>query len=387
MSCVMEECVYTKFGCDEVISNEKEMEAHRKQCKYRPCECPFNCTEVLRFHELKEHLEHCENNVALSSQSALSLCTLCKGPHERSECPEALIMCVVPGCEPYKKKLAKFHNVSHLRSHCELIANYNGHMSGTLNEFVKDMLRLSLLRYPEDLCVLCFLAEGDTGNYELSLEKSVYCKSNVVMCRSCKRYCHEECDSYNMASRLCFECREMIEKERKENSNNESEQHMLLLDEDEDEDEDEDDISDVEANLTGFVVDDDHISWSSADELERIEKNIEDEEEGDEEEEMEEQEKSSSTKRKKPFVIDDDHLEEQNHLEEQEKEEEKKSWKKSKKNHFIIESPTSSKSQATQKSLEDKEIVAVADPSSVTKSKKKRKKKKKKKKQQQHDNE
>ena len=114
-------------------------------------------------------------------------------------------------------------------------------MRNQLQEVLLDSLKM----WQPDMCVVCCEAEGDT-----------------IQCQDCHRFLHEECDSDYMQNSRCQTCRQM----------------KLAANEDDNEDErvdygdvnalpseeaDEEGGSSDDEDLSGFVVNDEHVSWSS----------------------------------------------------------------------------------------------------------------------------
>lgn len=120
-------------------------------------------------------------------------CEKCKKSLLHCNCD---IPCVVPGCGVFKRKLLRFHNQAFLRNHLNLLSNFHGELSGDLLVFLKEMLQETLKVFPPDLCVLCFLAEGDT-----------------VKCKNCNRFIHEVCDPKFMSKRICSDCLDLLDGE------------------------------------------------------------------------------------------------------------------------------------------------------------------------------
>jgi hypothetical protein len=107
-------------------------------------------------------------------------------------------------------------------------------------------LREALGMWPADLCVACKLAEGDT-----------------VACRECGRFLHEECDGDNNMDRLiCVLCKAHRPVHAADDGEDE-ERDIGGIELDGEHHDSSGEEEEEEQNLTGFVVDDDHVSFSS----------------------------------------------------------------------------------------------------------------------------
>ncbi len=316
----MEECPFARFGCDSLVD---DVAAHRKRCEYRPVDCPLGCDALLRHNLLESHMRDCANLVLNDSPN-----------------PNAFL-CGVPGCGVVPRRHESVHEMAQLRHHIELLLQCDslvGH-----EQSVKNVLRDALSMWPADLCVACKQAEGDT-----------------VACRDCERFLHEDCDGAdnNMHRHLCFLCARIrpVDAGGDQDDDRDAEGGAidLLRDEDRDSDGEEEE---EERNLTGFVVDDDHVSFSSgSDALAGVD---------------EEAERSKKRKIKKKFERDPSDEEEHGRGDASPPKPEKKRSK------FVIDSPAKDQSQSG--SARAQAFLDLASSSSDPSTPKKKKKKKKKK--------
>jgi hypothetical protein len=222
----MEPCPFARFGCELLVDDPA---IHRMRCEYRSADCPFGCDAMLRFYEMQGHMIVCPN-ANVSSQAG----------------QPNLVQCAVPGCGSYASHQQSTHDQAHLRQHMELLMELDS-LAGR-EALMRDILRDALGMWPADLCVACKLAEGDT-----------------VACRECGRFLHEECDGDNNMDRLvCYVCKlHRPARAAGEEDEGDEEAHVGGIDLDgEHRDSSGEELED-EHNLTGFVVDDDHVSFSS----------------------------------------------------------------------------------------------------------------------------
>jgi hypothetical protein len=200
---------------------------------------------------LKDHFPLCELQVAYDSPAVQ------QGAHA----------CTFPGCgfRAHTTLRIKIHKVAELRQHMQLLLDHSGDFNNVQDE-LKSALQEALTMFPPDLCVNCKEAEGDT-----------------IKCRNCLRFLHECCDEGEMENRVCQLCHQLRWQDRTEGRVEEAlassqggqggvDRCDVGLEDDLEED-------DLEEDLSGFVVGDGHISWSSR----------EGEDDDDEEEEEEEE--------------------------------------------------------------------------------------------------
>ena len=211
---------------------------HEAECVYRPADCPLGCAEPLRHHQLQEHVGECEMGMgALDSSSAAPA-----RPPAALPAGEETLKCPVPGCGLYPMRLVGVHDDAHLRSHMQALAAFKGDWNSVQAQ-VRKVLVQALEMWKPDVCQLCKDADGDT-----------------IECRVCERFIHEDCDPGYMLRSCCADCHSANE----ELHGMPRPRDVMDADADEDDEDDDDDEDDEEeCDLSGFVVDDDVVIFSS----------------------------------------------------------------------------------------------------------------------------
>ncbi len=123
--------------------------------------------------------------------------------------------CPFPGCSPFPVWQQSYHDTAHLRSHIEALIALPSLKE--CDELVRSVLLSALSMWPQELCVACKLAEGDTLQCQECTRYFVeWCFRFFLFYKRDFSFLHEECDGGDnyVANNVCFECKKHVGKSK-----------------------------------------------------------------------------------------------------------------------------------------------------------------------------